>query len=195
MRDCWLDDWALQLTGKKPLQRRERGSARPSAKRFIQDIQTSGKGVTVAKPCRHCAERKVTCIVHADIPFGRCLDRVRGVKGHMEWTECARSRGITNEEIISIGSLNLLVEEVWTYNFLDEPAGALKPRPVETVPVQSISTEHASTENAFNGPTTTKPPSISLYIEDRRALRQTMIRRLERANRERQWLGLPEITA
>ena len=102
----------------------------------------------------------------------------------MEWTECARSKGVTNEEIISIGPLNPLVEKVWTYNFLDgvtstslfiiylsddstvEPAGALKPRPAETVPVQSI-----STENAFNGPTTTKPPSISLYIEDRRALR------------------------
>jgi hypothetical protein len=82
-REGWLDDWTLQLTGKKPLQRRERGSARPLAKRFIQDIQ-SGKGVTAAKPCRHCAERKVPCIVHADIPFGRCLDCIRGVKGHME---------------------------------------------------------------------------------------------------------------
>ena len=61
-------------------------------------------------------------------------------------------------------TLNLLVEEVWTCNFLDgvtstslftiylsddstvEPAGALEPRPVETVPVQSISTENASRE-------------------------------------------------
>ena len=101
-REGWLDDWALQPTGKKPLQRREGGSAKPLVKRFVQDIQTSGKGVTAAKPCRRRAERKVPCIVHADTPFGRCLDCARGVKGHMEWTECARSRGITDEEI-SIG--------------------------------------------------------------------------------------------
>ena len=113
-RESWLDHWAVQLTGNLPLQRRERRST----KRFLREIERNGKGIPVKRPCKHCAVRKTICTVHVDLPFGGCLECIRGVRGHKEWTECARSRGLTDNEIIGADPVNPFIKEDWTFNIL-----------------------------------------------------------------------------
>ena len=41
------------------------------------------------------------CWLHLDDKLGKCIDCMRGVVGEMKVRDCARSRGVTDEEFAS----------------------------------------------------------------------------------------------
>ena len=70
-------------------------------RRIMRDILDEGKGVIATKPCSNCLRRKKTCLLHVVDRLGRCLDCIRVVIWEMKVGDCARSRGVTDEQFAS----------------------------------------------------------------------------------------------